>query len=210
MPETKDEKFVITAEQYEGLAGPPLVLPTPGELFEFEVETLVGHKLATYGDADAFRNRALGKGLFLFVPAPPEVLDLDHLMSLVSLDGGTGLNYPVARIKPAITVPATASLLIGIDDGRGRLNNEANDSRRKISREKRHPYDVWRGIIHASLFPTVLKHHYLNLVGSRHCDVGEASPLLCIVDNRPALTMLSDDIPCWNSGAPSAREILVP
>src|SRR5579863_791235 len=93
MPQTANQKIVVTAEQYQGLIAPPPVLPSPSELFDFQVEGSVDRKLATYSDADPFRNRLPEKGFFLFVPPRPKTLDLNELMEHVELNGKTGVNY---------------------------------------------------------------------------------------------------------------------
>src|SRR3989344_7098668 len=90
---TETPSQIITPDQYEALAGSPPKLPTQRELFDYQVEGLVLRKLAQYADADPFRSRIPERGLFLFVPPPPKVLELVELMALVELDGKSGVNY---------------------------------------------------------------------------------------------------------------------
>jgi hypothetical protein len=214
MPEATRVKYAVTPQQYEGLIGPPPVLPTPSELFVYQVETLVGHKLATYADADPFRNRLPAQGFFLFVPSPPKILDLEYLMSLVDFVGWKGANYVDAdSLKPFLEVPTTASLLVNVDDGRGCLNISPEVMRKQFSLERRHPYDVWRGIVHVIGFPLTLNNHYMSLAGSC-CDFeGQSVPRLCLDANKKPIPSLVSNLAggyasWW--GAPSAGEVLVP
>jgi hypothetical protein len=182
---------------------------TANQKFDFQIEGLVDRKYATYGDADPFRNRLPKKGLFLFVPPRPKELDLNGLMSNVELNGRTGVNYllDASYLKPAVEVPGTAHLLLDVEDGRARLNVKPKVSRQKIAAEKRHPYDVWRGIIHAILFPMVLSHHYMDLVGTRYDEA--YVPFLYVRGDKPALRSAweGDADPKW--GAPSAGSVIL-
>jgi hypothetical protein len=208
MPQSANQKIVITTGQYQGLIAPPPGLPTPGECFDFQIEGLVDRKYATYGDADPFRNRLPEKGFFLFVPPRPEELDLNGLMSNVELNGKTGVNYlDVSYLTPAVEVPGAAHLLLDVEDGRARLNVKPKVSRQNILAEKRHPYDIWRGIIHVTLFPEhVLGHHYMDLVGARCGE--DYVPILYVVDDKPALNLNWEGLanPRW--GAPSAGSVM--
>jgi len=209
MPQTEKQKITISVEQYQGLVAPPPVLPSSGELFDFQVEGLVDRKLATYGDADPFRNRIPEKGFFLFVPPRPKILDLSQLMSHVELNGKTGVNYlDVSYIKPIVEVPSTAHLLVDVEDGRARLNTKPMISRDNIAKENRYPYDVFRGIIHAILFPMVLSHHYMDHVGSRYNE--GFVPFLYVNDDKPALNGYGGDYAYPKYGAPSAGSVIVP
>ncbi|HVN26124.1 MAG TPA: DUF5701 family protein [Candidatus Paceibacterota bacterium] len=213
MPQTAKEKRVVSAEQYQGLIAPPPMLPSASEFFDYQVEGLVDRKLATYGDADPFRNRLPEKGFFLFVPPRPKVLDLNELMAHVELNGETGVNHlDIVDITATVEVPHSAHLLVDVEDGRARLNVNAMVSRQNIANEKRNPYDAFRGIIHVILFPMVLSHHCMYLVGSR-CDgglVGGRVPLLYLAGYTPVLNDFCEDsvVPVW--GAPSAGSVIVP
>jgi hypothetical protein len=209
MPQTANQKIVVTAEQYQGLIAPPPVLPTPGELFDYQVEGLVDRKLATYGDADPFINRLPEKGFFLFVPPRPRILDLSGLMSNVELNGCTGVNYlDVAYLTPAVEIPGTAHLLVDVEDGRARLNTKPMVSRQNIADEHRTPYDVWRGVVHAILFPVVLSRHYMDLVGTR-CRESYV-PYLYVRGDEPALGYYWEAHAYPIFGAPSAGSVIVP
>jgi hypothetical protein len=210
MPQTA-QKFQMTTTHYQGLFAPPVVLPSRQEIFDFQVETLVAKKFATYTVADPFRNRLaeLPNDRILLVPEPPKELDLTELMSRVELNNKTGVNYIDRRyLKDEGEYPTTASLLADVEDGAARLNVKPMASHENIAREKRHPYNTWRGIIHVAVFPWVLKHHYLDLVGTR-CDGGRV-PRLCVNDDEPALSRSWEDFALPYYGAPSAGSVIVP
>ena len=209
MPQTAKKTFEVSLIHYEGLCAPPPVLPSQKEMFDYQIETLVGKGLAEYSDADPFRNRIPEQGLFLIVPPPPKKLDLKELMAGVALDGRTGVNYFDASYLADIgEYPATASLLTDVEDGRGRLNTKPSISRQNIKGEKRHAYNTWRGIIHITVFPWVLKHHYLDLVGAR-CS-GDGVPCLCVGGGKPAIHRNGGGGALPNYGAPSAGSVIVP
>lgn len=200
------QKTVITAEQYRALQR-PIELPTPQHLFNFEVETLEAKGLMAYDTADAFR-KDLPSGLFLLVPAQPVELDLNHLMGLVEIDGKTGVNYlDVQYIKDVVDISRAAHMMLDIEDGAERLNVKPSISRANIKAEGRLPYNIWRGIVHVVVFPQVLGHHYMDLVGSR-CGEGDV-PFLCLV-GRPGLGRRWEGsaLPEW--GAPSCGSVGVP
>jgi len=225
MPQTTErETFEVLPIHYEGLVAPPPMVPTPDQLFEYEVELLVKRGHARYEDADLFRNRIPDKGLFVFVPPPPERLDLFALMKKVCLNHTPGANFYINEVSLGDLgeYPATASLLIDVEDGRSRLGTEAIVSLGRIEAEGRRPYNVWRGIIHATLFPWVLQHHGLDLVGSRS-RYGKSFPYLHVKSrvgileiaagvaaNQPLLSeRLFDKADPW-LGAPSAGGVIVP
>jgi hypothetical protein len=201
-----ETRRIITSEEYSALTQ-PVPPPSPKDLFDYQVETLVKKGLASYSDADGLCKN-LPSGLFLFVPPTPPTLDLAHLMSLVELDGKRGVNYLNAEyLKNLIETPKCAYLLTGVEDGRARLNTKPSVSRQNIRNEKRTEYTTFRGIIHCILFPSVLKHHYMDLSGSRYRSAHV--PSLCLYDGKPALNGRWDDgaNPEW--GAPSASEVVL-
>jgi hypothetical protein len=209
MPQAAKNTFPMLLIHYEGFCAPPPVLPTQEEMFDYQVETLAGTGRMNYAVADSFRNRVPERGLFLLVPPPPKTLDLEELMAAVELDGRTGANYlDSSYLKDLSAYPTTASLLTDIEDGRGRLNVKPMISRENIASEGRHPYNTWRGIIHVTVFPWVLKHHYLDLVGAQYGEGGV--PVLYVRGGEPALfrNWKGDASPGW--GAPSAGSVIVP
>lgn len=197
----------ISMGQYRALQK-SVQLPSPQDLFDYQVERAVGYKLASYEDADRFR-KDLPQGLFIFVPQQPKLDNdaLKHLMSLVVVNGKTGENYLNADLlKDEVEVPASAHLMVGVEDGDARRNIRPSENRRNIMAEGRQPYNVWRGIIHAIYFPEVLQHHYLDLVASRY---GSGFwPDLSLNYGRPGLIAYWSVFasPMW--GAPSCGSVI--
>lgn len=201
-------KTVVTDEQYRALQR-PAVLPTPAELFDFEVETLVGNGLATYDQADPFRKLDLPSGLFLFVPEKPDPYDLAHLMGLVVVNGKTGKNYlDPSLLTDEIEVPTFPYLMTDIGDGAGRRNIRPSVNRTNILAEGRSPYLVWEGVVHTIIFPQVLLHHNLSLVVSRYGSGYWPDLYLCGDWPRLDAGWGDDARPRW--GAPSCGRRLVP
>ncbi|MBI4414889.1 MAG: hypothetical protein HY566_01465 [Candidatus Kerfeldbacteria bacterium] len=200
-------KTVVTDEQYRSLQR-PVVLPTPAELFDFEVETLKDKGLLTYDQADPFR-KALPAGLFLLIPPKPDPYDLAHLMGLVVVNGKAGRSYlDPANLADEIEMPNLPYLLCDIEDGNSRRNIRPSENRQAILGEGRSPYVVWEGIVHTIVFPQVLLHHNLDLVGSR--DRSKYWPYLSLSRDQPELhaNWRDDADPRW--GAPSLGRRLVP
>lgn len=196
---------VITMEQYRALQR-PIVLPTPDELLDFEIETLVGKGLARYEQADPFRKDP-PSGLFLLIPPKPDPLDLVHLMNLV-VNGKTGANYlDPAGLSDVIEVPGGPYLLTNIEDGDGRRNVKPSVSAANIASEGRSPYTTWEGLVHVIVFPDVLSHHNLDLVGSRYGS--EVVQFLGHSDGGPGLLAHWHVYALSRWGAPSCGSRLV-
>lgn len=195
----------ISAQQYRSLQA-PVVLPTPTELFDFQVATLKdkGFDLPSR-DVDQLRAFVPDEvQMFLLVPPQPNVLDLDGLMNLVEVDGVTGKNYLDRQyLTDVVAVPTNTHLLVDVEDGRKRLNTKLSVSFENIRREERVSYSTWYGLIHGIVFPCVLQDHNLDLVGSRY--ESKDVPSLCLDGyGVPELYFSWDDEadPKW--GAPSA------
>ena len=206
MPET--ERRVISPEAYEGIVRPAPPV-TAEELFEYQLSVLVDKGLARREDGDPFRDKLPTDGkLFIFVPRQPKMLNLAELMARVELKGKTGVSYvDIERLKDLIEVPKEAHLLLDVEDGFARCNTKPSISRDTIQREDRPPYTTFRGIVHAIVFPWVLSHHFMDLVGSRYDEA--AVPVLNLYDGQPALGCSREDgaYPGW--GAPSCRGVLL-
>src|SRR3989344_4108845 len=179
----------ITPEQYTALMEPVVKMPTPEELFEFQREKLVDKRLAPSGIMFDHFGKHLPNGFFLLVPPQPppvEELDWNELMARVELYGKKGRNYlDPKHLKDEIEVPKVPTMLVDVEDGRGRLGIRPMDSRVNILREGRTAYHLWGGYIHTLLFPSVLKHHHLDVVSSRY-GAGYA-PSFCLHGEKPAL-----------------------
>jgi hypothetical protein len=86
------------------------------------------------------------------------------------------------------------------------LNTQPSVSATNIAKEGRLAYTTWRGLIHAIVFPYVLQHHFLDLVGS--CYKSGGVPFLYLRDGVPELSggWRGGALPGW--GAPSAGSAL--
>ncbi len=167
---------VLSYAQYRALQAPVIPLPTPKELFEFQVGILQDKGLdLRKADVDRLARVVPNMPqLFIVVPRRPEVLDLNGLMALVEVNGIKGRNHldPECLIDLELA-PAGAHLLLGVEDGHWRRNIAPNVSMGNIQAEGRISYLVWYGLVHAIIFPEVLEeHHDLNLTGSRYYDSG--------------------------------------
>jgi hypothetical protein len=166
---------------------PPIDVCTQEEFFEYQVEKLVSLKLARYEDADGLRKELPESGLFDFMPTAPKEIDLKATMALVDLDYRKGVSYLDHQYHTDLEQnPAKPSLLVDVEDGRGRLNVAPMFSRVAIVKGRRHPFTTWRGLIHVILFPDVLKHHYIDLIGSWYYE-RRGVPFLYLDDDKPAL-----------------------
>lgn len=194
----------VSFEQYSALQT-PVVLPTPEEVFAFQVDAL-RNKGIDLPDKDVDRLYSLIPSepqLFLVFPPQPDTLDLEGLLALIEVNGKTGKNYlNRQRLSDVIEAPKTAHLLLDVEDGRTRLNTRASVSSNNIAQEGRLAYTIWRGLIHGIVFPYVLQHHNLDLVGTRY--KSGSVPHLFLYDGVPELYSY------WNGsahpewGAPSA------
>jgi Family of unknown function (DUF5701) len=201
MTATSKPPVSVSQAQYEALAGGPPVLPTQRELFDYKLGRLKD------GDFNVEEMLPLAEfipehGLFLLVPRRPEPLDYGRLMGRVMLNGRTGVNYLDQKyLKDEVEVPQGPYIMLGVEDGRSRLNTRPMDSHANILKEGRSPYLAFEGIVHAAVFPSVLLHHYMDCVGSRYDE--QCVPSVCVDDEEPALDNGFGDgaDPKW--GAPS-------
>jgi hypothetical protein len=194
--------FRLTPAQYTALME-RVKMPTPEELFEFQREKLVDKRLASNGLFDHFWKH-LPNGFFLLVPpqpAPVEELDWYELMARVELDNEKGRSHLNPKhLMDEIGVLKVPTMLVDVEDGRGRLDIPPMDSRVNIPREGRTAYHLWMGYIHTLLFPSVLKHHHLDMVSSRRA---EYVPHFCLYGAMPILDDRWWNDPSRGWGAPS-------
>ncbi|KKW21677.1 MAG: hypothetical protein UY64_C0015G0007 [Parcubacteria group bacterium GW2011_GWA1_51_12] len=201
------EQITVTYEQYRSLQQ-PVTLPSSEELFEFQRAVLADKGLARPEMFDQFATR-LPSGLFLLVPSQPDPassLNWNDLMARVELGGKTGKNYLDPKyLEDGIEAPKVPTMLVSVMDGYDRLKVKPADSRKNIAREGRHAYTTWRGYIHIVLFPEVLTHHGMDIVGSS-CGLNFA-PGFCLDDKLPTLNYYwgHDALPRW--GAPSCGSV---
>ncbi len=144
---------------------------TPEELFILQVDILrcKGLDLPNTDIERLYSCIPRQRQLFLIVPPLPDTLYLTRLMSLIEISGKKGVSWLYgSELSDVVNAPKAAHLLLDVEDGRKRLHTESSVSFQNIVQEGRVAYTTWRGIVHAMVFPYVLKHHYLELVGSRH------------------------------------------
>ncbi len=198
----------VSVQQYTALQT-PVVLPTPEELFDFQVQTLRDKGL-DLPDEDVDRLRPLIPNepqLFVVIPPRPSTLDLNGLMALIEVDGKKGVNYlELQHLTDTVETLTTAHLLLDVEDGRGRLNTKPNVSFDNIHREGRLAYTTWYGLVHGIVFPYVLQNHNLDLCGSRYRS--EYMPVLYLDEGIPKLDNGWNDNanPKW--GVPSAGSVI--
>ena len=216
MTETKATS-PITEKQYRALQN-SIELPTPQELFDFMIERLrikfEETDIFSYKLADPFHAKIgeLGGQLFLVVPAQPKTFFKDrglfeHVISLVENHGATGTSgLDPKELEDLTESPTTPTLLTDIEDGRMRLHVSPQASRQGIIVGKRHPYTIWRGLIHAIVFPEVFQDHHMSLVESQ--SKSGRVPCLHIVSGLPRLSLLRRDEAFPRLGAPSCGGVL--
>jgi hypothetical protein len=152
------------------------------------VETLVAMGLAKYEHADPFRGNLPLNGPFLLIPPCPAGLDLDSLVKLIRFDGKAGINllHP-EQIRDTFNVPHEPYLLLDIEDGEGHPDMKPMVAERDIIAERRSPYTLSEGIVHAIVFPEVLGSRGLDLCGSRYGAPAEQVPVLYLHGGWPVL-----------------------
>jgi hypothetical protein len=190
-----------------------IVLPTPDDLYDYYV-SVFRDKGIDFPAQDVDRLHQLipdKPELFSVIPPQPRPLDLDGLMALIKLNGKTGENFlnPKKLIDIVATPPST-HLLLNVIDGHERLNSRASVSFRTITQDKRLAFTVWYGLIHAIVFPCVLNHHNLDLVGSCYGTRGNPRLSLYHTTTTPSLDFCYDDVPSPFRGAPSAGGMIIP
>ena len=202
---TKNPCVVVTIlnpMQYEAMAGPPPVVPTQHQLFDYQVEVLAGKGMATKAQLLPLAEFIPGSGLFLLVPPRPKRIDFDKRMALIELNGRQGANYlDASYLADEVQTPEGAYLALDLEDGRARLNIAPCDSKRRIAAVGRSPYVIFEAMTHATVFPMVLLHHYLDVVGSWYRT--EFVPCVGLDDGEPGLNRHWDDDPHPGWGAPS-------
>jgi hypothetical protein len=163
----------LTADQYRALQRDPVVTPSPDDLFDYIVETLVAKDLAHYADADPFR-AAVPKGIFLLIPPKPD-------RDLAALIGGR--SFVRSRDLQDVAAPPPAPyLMVDVDDGRRSAGGPP------VPDLGRSPFLLWEGIVYAAVFPMVFESHDLVLLGTEHSS--GAVPTLCRNAGRPELRAL--------------------
>ena len=176
---------MVSQAQYEAIMGVVVTLPTPEELFDFQVEIL--RKKGVVNNPDELlplRELIPKQGLFIMVPQT--ALSLAELVERVELDGKSGKNWlEEGRVEDVVKTPKTHYLCLAVEDGRRMLNVSPGDAVKRFAKDGRSAYTAREGIFHAMYFPEVLKRHFMDLPGSRY-GAGNV-PGLDVYDGRPYL-----------------------
>lgn len=161
---------------------------TPQQFFDWMLETQVAMGLAEYKHADPFRNNLPNNGPFLLIPPCPAEFDLDSLVKLIRLEGKTGINLlHLEQIRDVFSVPGEPYLLLDIEDGEGYSDVKPIVAEQNIIAERRSPYTLSEGIVHAIVFPEVLGKRGRDLCGSRYGEPAEQVPVLYLHGGWPVL-----------------------
>ena len=202
---------LFSSADINALFAPPHPRRSSVEVYEDSRAILIDKRLATAEMFDGFAKRLPPDGVpFLLRPPQPRslnTLDWADLMARLQLNGKTGKNFLTVKslsdLDPIITVPR---MLIGLEDGRGRLNTKPSVSEKAITTAGRFGYNLWTGYIHAVVYTEVLNHHYLDLVRSRYDS--DYVPYLYLDGDEPALDASGDAYahPKW--GAPSFGSVI--
>lgn len=141
-----------------------------------------------------------GKGRipFVIVAQTPE-LTLAVRMEKVVLDGNVGASYLAEnRVTNLDTIPQGHYLAVDVEDGRIMRNTKPSVALAQFKREKRFGGTVNEGISTVTYDPEVLRHHFIDLPGSR-CGSGDV-PYLDVL-GRPEFDAHWDDDASPNYGS---------
>ena len=162
---------IMTRAQYVAIQH-SLELPTPEQLFDFQVTTLVekGFDLPQTDIEQLRKYIPNERQLFIVIPKRTDPINLDDSMSKLVLAQGTpGQNtLRPFQLKDVIDVPTSAHMLLDVKDGRSHRYRLSDESLTSIKNEGRIPYITWHGIVHVALFDYALSEYSLDLVGSRY------------------------------------------
>lgn len=129
-----------------------------------------------------------GKFPFIIVPQNPK-LTLAWRMAKVALKGKTGVYYlSDSRMTNLDNIPKGHYLMVDVEDGRATINIKPSVYRR--SKGRRFGGTAVEGITMVTYKPEILRHHYLELVGSSY---GECFPCLFINGDQPWFSAVYGD-----------------
>lgn len=138
------------------------------------------------------------------------LLDISSQMALVEVDGKTGRNYlDLTEHKDLIEIPDRIYWIYEVEDGsRFAVSDPLTSPEQEekiLKKEKRTPFASIHGIALVRRFPKILKHHYLDLPGSR-CRSSRV-PYLRLYCDRPGLVAYYADVASSDYGVPSFRSV---
>lgn len=126
-----------------------------------------------------------GRIPFVIVAQTPE-LTLALRMAKVVLDGNSGASYLADnRVTNLDDIPQGHYLAIDVEDGRAMRNIKPSVCLTKFKKAKRFGGTVLEGISAVTYEPDILRHHFIDLPGSR-CG-GDGVPYLCELGVQPRL-----------------------
>ncbi len=128
-----------------------------------------------------------------------QTLTLSERMEKVTLDGNVGASYLADnQVTNLDNIPQGHYLAIDVEDGRKMRNTKPSVCLAQFKRDGRHGGTVNEGISVVTYEPEILRHHYIDLPGSR-CG-GDVVPCL-VVDVRPGLYAIwgGDALPLYGS-----------
>lgn len=140
-----------------------------------------------------------GRIPFVIVPQGPN-LTLSLRMKKVVLGGKTGASYLADnRVTNLNEIPKGHYLAVDVEDGRVMWNTEPSVALAEFKRQRRFGGTVAEGIAVVTLEPEILRHHYIDLMGSRF-DGGDV-PCLDEVGDRPGLRArwVDNANPCYGA-----------
>lgn len=197
----------ITQESWDVLVNPKTLTPTPQELFDFYIETLQKNGIIKNPDEFLPLSKCLPKHGQPFILIPQTNLTLDELMIRVvvgGLRGGNLLNDE--GIKNVSKTPTNHYFAIGVEDGRKMLDISPEEAIRAFSKDKRSGLTAKEGVFLTIYFPEILKHHFIDLPGSR-CR-SDSVPSLYLYGDEPKLNWndySGTSISLWGSASCSNR-----
>lgn len=147
----------VIQREYEMIFRPRTISPvTPFQMRDFQIERLKYLNLAEYRDFDFLYRCIPKKALnFIFVPPRGKEIDLDYLTSLIKVNGAHGLNLAGRETEWShkVRFPKSAFLMLDVDDGDRNLGIDPISAFTSLKKERRMPYTIYPGLIHAILFP---------------------------------------------------------
>ena len=198
---------MVSYQQYETLLGQQVIPPTAEELFDFQVTVLRDKEVLKSSNELLPLREFLPKAPFRpFLVIPDIRMSLDELMYRVVLGEKKGRNYlNETTVKNAVAVPKGHYLVLDIEDGRKMLKTAPDRAVEIFSQEGRSAYVCREGIFHVMYFPETLRHHYMDLSGSRYGT--RFVPSLCLVEGRPGLSDFWSNcaLPRWGSPSCGSR-----
>ncbi|KKR09798.1 MAG: hypothetical protein UT37_C0010G0003 [Parcubacteria group bacterium GW2011_GWA2_39_18] len=199
--------MIVGNKVYEAIISIPVIIPTPQQLFDLQIERLRSTGIITNPDEFLNLRRSLPEsGLFLLFPQTN--LSLSELMVRVVVDGRRGQNRLDGQgqhVKNIVKTPKRHYIVTDIEDGREMLNISPANAIQAFSQKKRYALTAKEGVFLAICFPEILKHHFIDLCGSRCWSDGVI--FLWLGSDRPELgwSSLGSASSSWGAASCGSR-----